>query len=150
MHVLGRLAGVAALFAQTIILPTAAQATDSDRGFPGPVTAHVTHVVDGDTFEALAAIWLGQTITVRIRIAGIDAPELRARCESEYGRAVAARDYLIKRIEGGDVRLSAVRYDKYGGRVDADVADTRGNIGDGMIKAGLARAYYGERRDGWC
>jgi len=150
MHAVGRWTGAGALFAQALMLPNAAQAYDSDREFSGPVTAHVTHVVDGDTFEALASIWLGQTITVRIRIAGIDAPELRARCESEYGRAVAARDYLIKRIEGGEVRLSAVRYDKYGGRIDADVADTRGSISTAMIKAGLARAYYGERRDGWC
>ena len=150
MHVVRRWLGVVAIFTQTIILPNTAQAYDTDREFTGPVAAHVTRVVDGDTFEALAAIWLGQTITVRIRIAGIDAPELRARCETEYDRAVAARDYLVKRIEGGDVRLTSVRYDKYGGRVDAQVADARGTIGDAMIKAGLARAYYGERREGWC
>src|ERR1700759_2764977 len=99
MHVIGRWVGVAAILVRTIILPNAAKATDSYRDFAGPVAAHVTHVIDGDTFEALASIWLGQTITVRIRIAGIDAPELRARCETEYSRAVAARDYLIKRIE---------------------------------------------------
>ncbi len=46
------------------------------------------------------------------------------------------------------MRLSAVRYDKYGGRVDASVADTRGDIGASMIRAKLARPYDGERREG--
>jgi micrococcal nuclease len=132
------------------MLLNTAQAADSMRNFPGPVIAHVGRIIDGDTFEAAADIWLGQQIVVRVRIAGIDAPELRARCDSERARAEAARDYLSRRIAGGDVELSAVRYDKYGGRVDASVADLRGDIGEGMILAGLARAYDGGRRTGWC
>src|ERR1700712_1185618 len=139
-----------ALIVQTIMLPNFAQAVDYSDCFPGPVSAHVDRIIDGDTFEASATIWLGQRISVRVRIAGIDAPELRARCDAERNRAQAARDYLAGRIAGGEVRLSAVRYDKYGGRVDATVADLRGDIGDAMIKTGLARAYYGERREGWC
>jgi endonuclease YncB( thermonuclease family) len=127
-----------------------AYAVDSTRDFSGPVLAHVDRVIDGDTFEASAAIWLGQQISVRIRITGIDAPELRARCDSERQRAEAARDYLSRRIAGGAVKLSALRYDKYGGRVDAEVSDTRGDIGEAMIRAGLARVYDGGRREGWC
>lgn len=107
-------------------------------------------MIDGDTFEASAAIWLGQQISVRVRIAGIDAPELRARCDTERRRAEAARDYLGKRIAGSEVQLSAVRYDKYGGRVDASVTDPRGDIAEAMIRAGLARIYDGGRREGWC
>ncbi len=118
--------------------------------FEGPVQAQVVRVIDGDTFEAAAQIWLGEAIQVRVRIEGIDAPELHARCDEERTRAEAARDYLVRRIEGGEVRLSAVHYDKYGGRVDAVVQDESGNVGDAMIKAGLARPYHGERRRPWC
>ncbi len=143
--------GVAlALISKTIILPNFAQAYDSDRYFPGPVNAYVVRVIDGDTFEASADIWLDQQISIRVRIAGIDAPELRARCDAERKGAEAARDYLARRIEGGDVKLSAVRYDKFGGRVDAVVADGGGDIAHAMIRARLARAYAGGRRDGWC
>ncbi|MEJ0027665.1 MAG: thermonuclease family protein [Rhizomicrobium sp.] len=110
----------------------------------------MVRVIDGDTFEASAAIWLDQQISIRVRIAGIDAPELRARCDAERRGAAAARDYLARRIEGGDVTLSAVRYDKFGGRVDAAVADGGGDIANAMIRARLARAYAGGRRDGWC
>lgn len=118
--------------------------------FEGPVNADVIHVVDGDTFEARAAIWLGQSIEVRVRIAGADAPELHARCDEERVRAEAARDWLIHRIEGSEVRLSEVRYDKYGGRVDATVRDSSGDVGAALIAAGLARPYHGGHRGGWC
>ena len=139
-----------AVFYGTIILLNPAYAFDSDRIFSGPVSAHVDRVIDGDTFEASAAIWLGQQLKVRVRIAGIDAPELRARCDSERSRAEAARAYLAKRIEGGEVKLMDVHDDKYGGRVDARVADARGDIAAQMIRAGMARAYDGGHRDGWC
>lgn len=122
----------------------------ASAGFEGPVRADVIHVIDGDTFEANAQIWLGETIAVRVRIAGIDAPELHARCDDEYRRAMAARDYLAQRIEGGSVRLSRVRNDKYGGRVDADVSDAKGDVGEAMIAKKLARPYTGGRRSGWC
>jgi endonuclease YncB( thermonuclease family) len=122
----------------------------ASAGFEGPVSADVVRVIDGDTFEANAQIWLGETIAVRVRVAGIDAPELHARCEDEYRRAQAARNYLAQRIAGRSVRLSDIRNDKYGGRVDARVADSNGDVADAMIAKHLARAYAGGRRGGWC
>lgn len=122
----------------------------ASAAFEGPVRAEVTRVVDGDTFEAHTAIWLGQSIKVRVRIAGVDAPELHARCDEELARAEAARDWLVKRIEGSEVRLSSVHYDKYGGRVDAVVRDSAGDVGAALIAAGLARPYQGGHRGGWC
>ena len=119
-------------------------------GFDGPVRAEVIRIVDGDTFEVSARIWLGEAVDVRVRIEGIDAPELHARCAEEFRRAEAARDYLSQRIAGGEVELSDVRYDKYGGRIRAVVRDGGGNVGEAMIAAGLARPYHGERRRSWC
>ena len=148
------LLGAAAIAAAGTLDPGSAFATAGIRlaaeSFEGPVNADVVHVVDGDTFEARAAIWLGQSIEVRVRIAGIDAPELHARCDEERDRAEAARNWLVHRIEGGQVRLSRVRYDKYGGRVDATVRDSGGDVGAALIAAGLARPYRGGRRGGWC
>lgn len=122
----------------------------ASAGFDGPVNADVMRVIDGDTFEANAQIWLGETMVVRVRIAGIDAPELHARCDDEYRKAQAARNYLLQRIEGQNVRLSNIRNDKYGGRVDARVADSGGDIAEAMLARHLARAYTGGRRSGWC
>ena len=124
--------------------------TTGEVAFEGPVRAQVVRVLDGDTFDASARIWLGQAIEIRVRIMGIDAPELRARCAAERERAEAARDFLARRIEGNEVKLTSVRYDKYGGRVDAAVADERGDIARAMLKARLARSYEGGRRASWC
>ena len=115
-------------------------------GFDGPVRAEVMRIIDGDTFEVSARIWLGEAVDVRVRIEGIDAPELHANCAEELRRAEAGRDYLSRRIAGGEVELRDVRYDKYGGRIRAVVRDDRGDVGAAMIAAGLARPYHGERR----
>ena len=116
----------------------------------GPVTAVVDRVVDGDTIEMKARIWLGQSLTVRVRIDGVDAPELEARCSEERRMALAARDYLARRLLGAEVKLSRVAYDKYGGRVRASVADSHGDIAEALLAEGFARAYAGERRQPWC
>src|SRR5207302_8070707 len=120
------------------------------EGLAGPVAAVVARVIDGDTIEVKAAIWLGQTLVVRVRIDGVDAPELEARCPEERKLALAARDFLAGRLEGAAVKLTHVVYDKYGGRVRADVADARGDIAQALLAAGLARPYHGERRETWC
>src|SRR5690348_13647193 len=54
----------------------------------------VLRVIDGDTFEARVHLWPGLTATTRVRLRGIDAPELRARCAEERSRAEAAREAL--------------------------------------------------------
>jgi endonuclease YncB( thermonuclease family) len=55
--------------------------------FAGPFQAELVRVIDGDTFEARVRIWFGQEITTLVRIRGIDAPELKARCGSEASKA---------------------------------------------------------------
>ena len=119
-------------------------------GLEGPVSARVERVIDGDTIEVRAAIWIGQSLIIRIRIDGIDAPELEARCAEERRLAEKARDYLIQRLSGEEVKLAHIVYDKYGGRVRAEVRDERGDIGVGMLREKLARPYHGERRQPWC
>jgi micrococcal nuclease len=106
--------------------------------------------IDGDTFESEIALWPDLSIRTRIRIEGIDAPELKARCASERKHAIAARDALQFLLES-PVRLSDVRRDKYGGRFVA-----RGTLADGsdlaqtLISAGYGRDYAGGKRRDWC
>ena len=119
-------------------------------GLAGPVSAHVERVVDGDTIDVRAAIWIGQSLFIRIRIDGIDAPELEARCAEERRMAERSRDYLVRRLSGVDVSLSRIVYDNYGGRVRAQVSDALGDVGEALLKEKLARPYHGERRQPWC
>src|SRR5258706_12056990 len=116
----------------------------------GPVAAMVERVVDGDTIEVKAAIWLGQTLIIRVRIDGVDAPELEARCTEERKLALAARDFLARRVQGVPVKLTHVVYDKYGGRVRADVADAAGDIAHALLEAGVVGPHSrGRRQPGW-
>ena len=46
----------------------------AEEALAGPVRAVVERVVDGDTVDVRARIWLGQSLTVRVRIDGVDTP----------------------------------------------------------------------------
>jgi micrococcal nuclease len=116
----------------------------------GPVSAVVERVVDGDTVDVRARIWLGQSLAIRVRIEGVDAPELRSSCADERRLAIAARDFLVERLLNREITLLRVAYDKFGGRVRAEISDSDGDIAQALLAAGLARPYHGERREPWC
>jgi endonuclease YncB( thermonuclease family) len=96
-------------------------------------------------------IWPGMDITTRVRLRGIDAPEMQARCDGERSKALAARDALAKYLSEGGVGISRIGQDKYGGRVDADVSTARTpDVSAALLARGLARRYDGGRRESWC
>ena len=116
----------------------------------GPVSALVERVVDGDTVDVRARIWLGQSVMVRVRIDGVDAPEARSACVEERLLAASAREFLARRLINKEVMRHRVVYDKFGGRVRANVSDSQGDIAQALLTAGLARPYHGEHRPAWC
>ena len=112
--------------------------------------AEILRVIDGDTIEIRAQIWLGLTLTSHVRIRGIDTPEMRGACPAEKTAAAAARDRLAE-LAGGTIRLANIADDKYAGRVLADVTAGDGtDLGSAMIASGLARPYGGGARGDWC
>lgn len=111
----------------------------------------VIRTIDGDTFEARVHLAPGVEPTTRIRLRGIDAPELKASCPQELQMAEAATAALRSLLGQGDVNIFNIRPDKYAGRVVADVETRRGgNISTAMLTAGHARTYGGGHRNGWC
>ena len=116
---------------------------------PRPTT--VIRTIDGDTFEARVALSSGTTITTRVRLRGIDAPELHARCADELRRAEAAADALDALLREGGVVISNIGPDKYPGRIDADVATSKTpNVSAALLAGGFGRPYDGGHRDSWC
>lgn len=122
----------------------------------GPIPAEVVNVVDGDTIVVRARIWLGQNLETRVRLAGVDAPEIKGKCERERALAIVSRDFVVARMEaartsGAAVTLHDIQYGKFAGRVVArmEIAGT-GDLGAALITAGLARPYSGGRRQTWC
>ncbi len=117
----------------------------------GPVVADVIRVIDGDTLAVRARIWIGLDLVVSARIRGIDAPELRGKCDREKALADAARTHLAAVVAAGKVRLRRIENDKYAGRVLADIVTEDGaDLGEAMLESGLARPYDGGGRDPWC
>lgn len=113
--------------------------------------AEVLKVNDGDTFEARVLVWPGMQITTKVRLRGIDTPELKARCAEEYRRADAAREALRSLLAAGGVTVRHVGIDKYGGRVLADVATAgTADVSAALLRSGHARPYEGGRRESWC
>jgi endonuclease YncB( thermonuclease family) len=120
---------------------------DAAMGYP----VEVLRVIDGDTFAARVRVWPGLDVETKVRLRGIDAAELHARCAEELAKAEAARAALQAILAEGDVTVSRVGVDKYGGRVDAAAATrTTPDVSAAMLAGGWARAYEGGRRGGWC
>lgn len=121
-------------------------------GMAVAVPATVDYIIDGDTFAARVMLNDGINISVRVRIANIDAPELHGNCQYEICLANRARERLTDLVPVGSVvELSDVDDDKYLGRIDAIVSsDLFSDIGAVLIAEKLARPYNGGRRMSWC
>jgi endonuclease YncB( thermonuclease family) len=126
-----------------------AGARDQRYYIAGPVEADLVSVIDGDTVMVDARPWPQQTISVLVRIRGIDTPELHSKCESLRQLAQAARDVLTEALAAGNgkLTLSDISGDKYFGRVVARVGFDNGHdAAETMLAAGLARPYDGGRK----
>jgi endonuclease YncB( thermonuclease family) len=111
----------------------------------------VVRTIDGDTFEARVHLWPGLEMTTRVRLRGIDAPELKAACPQELQMAEAAGSALRGLLDEGEVTIYNIGPDKYNGRVVADAATRRTeNVSAALLAGGFARRYGGGRREGWC
>ena len=123
------------------------QAGNSDVRHP----VDVLRTIDGDTFEALIHLSPGRDLTTRVRLRGIDAPELKAACPQELQMAEAASVALRGLLGQGEVTIYHIGPDKYYGRVVADVATKKtDNVSAALLAAGHARSYNGGRRSCWC
>jgi micrococcal nuclease len=106
------------------------------------VPCRVERVSDGDTIRCAG---LG-----RVRIAGIDAPELHSRCRAERALAIRSRDRLTWWLASGRVTVHRLGPDRdVYGRLLRDVRVNGVSVGRRMIEEGFARVWRG-RRMPWC
>lgn len=121
------------------------------KPFRGPVQVAVLEVLDGDTFVAEALVWPGHSVRVNVRIRGVDAPEMKARCGAERAAAERARAALAALFDRGPIAISNISGAKYYGRVLADVTMPDGTaVAPLLLRRNLVRPYSGGRREPWC
>lgn len=108
-------------------------------------------VYDGDTFfikHDNCPPVLCERIGVRIN--GIDTPEIRGKCQLEKDAAILAKKELQAALESGySIELRHTTKEKYG-RLLGELYIDDENFGDTLVAKGLARAYDGGARSGWC
>ena len=113
----------------------------------------VKYIVDGDTFVGDVLMDKGtQVKSVSIRLINVDTPEIHGQCDEEIRRAEYAKQRLEELIPiGSTVEIRNVKNDKYNGRIDANVYDSKNrDIGRILIREKVGREYRGGKRQSWC
>jgi len=111
--------------------------------------AELSRVVDGDTVDAVLDLGFGIYHKLRIRLAGIDAPETRTRdlAEKKEGKAAHKRlEELLIGASGRDGRFVVqTELDKRGkyGRILGTLFVGDVNINELLIQEGHATRYEG-------
>jgi len=98
--------------------------------------ALIVSVYDADTVTAVIDLGFGISYKTKIRLYGIDAPEMRG---SEREEGIEARDYLRELILGKTIQIETIK-DKKGkyGRYLGILHDSDGNINERLVKENYA------------
>ena len=115
-------------------------------------------IIDGDTIALNVENEkpLIQKIGLSVRIRGIDTPERGSKAKCDKERALAEKaTKLVNEIVGAmgqnELLLSKVKWDKFGGRIDAFVKVNGVDIGKALLVRGLAVENNGEKKTkDWC
>ena len=102
----------------------------------------VCRVIDGDTVDLLIDLGFEASIKKRVRLSGIDTPEIRTRNKEEKKKGYAAKARLEELIRG-DVSLLTLRSDGLGkyGRVLGTIYNCDRNINNTLVEEGYAISY---------
>ena len=105
--------------------------------------ATIKEVYDGDTITAIVDLGFYTQMTIKVRLSGINAPELRG---GEKDAGLKSRDRLAELVLGKEVTLKTYRdkREKYGRWLaDVYVADQVISVNRQLINEGLAVPYEG-------
>lgn len=96
------------------------------------VTGNMTRVIDGDTFVADLSVWHGLTAREKVRVLGVDTPEMK-RPTRDAGEA--AKAFAEKWLSEGPVTVTSCKRDSFG-RILGAVYRDRKTLAEDLIKAG--------------
>tara|TARA_S200000501_G_scaffold178929_1_gene168521 strand:+ start:1301 stop:1648 length:348 start_codon:yes stop_codon:yes gene_type:complete len=106
--------------------------------------SHIHSVYDGDT--CTVDIDLGLNIIIRkekIRLFGIDTPELRGVSDEEKEKGRQARDWLWEHLDSAEEVLIRTHKDKSGkyGRLLGELIADGKNLNTALVDQGMAKEY---------
>lgn len=123
----------------------------NDKNFGNTTIDEIASIYDADTFRANIKAWppiIGERISIRIN--GVDAPEIRGKCDNEKKQARDAKQFTVGQLRNATkIELRNIKRGKYF-RILADVFVDGNNLAQLLINNNLARPYDGGTRLGWC
>ena len=123
----------------------------AEKEYGNVMVKEITSIYDADTFRVNIEGWpdiVGKHVS--IRVLGVDAPELRGKCESEKIAARKAKQHTVGLLRSGKViELRNMKRGKYF-RILANVFIDGNSLAESLINNDLARPYDGGKRQGWC
>lgn len=100
--------------------------------------AEIIEVTDGDTFEALIDLGFGVMKRTKVRVAGVQAPEM------DTSAGLTSKYYLEKLLPRGSVvTLLSRRLDKYGRAEAVVVLDDQRDLAQLLITSHMAQPADG-------
>ena len=140
------------LFATVLLFVIAAPSLAGATCYDWPLrTSQGRMAYDGDTIYITMPGLPPELSEMLVRVAGVDTPEIRGKCETEKTRAIQARDFVVRSLaEARSVSFCNPKWGKYGKRVIAEVVLDGKSLAAILIKNELGRPYSGGRREGWC
>lgn len=112
----------------------------------------ILRVVDGDTLEIKNECF-PKELKLSVRVNSVDTPEKGsiAKCDKEAKLAEQASKFT-KQFVGKNKKATFrnIKWDKYGGRLLADVEINGKSLADELVKNNYARSYDGKKKGSWC
>lgn len=120
---------------------------DSINNFPfsNVKYARVYDAYDADTLSIVFVLY-GALIKMKLRVLGVDSPEIKSHNQKLKKRAYEGREYAKKLLVDKIHPIRLIKWDKYGGRVIGELIYNETNYSDMLINNNYAVKYNGKTK----
>ena len=114
--------------------------------------AEVVSVYDGDTCTCVVDLGFKTQVRIKVRLVGIDTPEIRTKDLKEKEKGIFTRDWLRERILNKKVLLHTKEKGKFGRwlgvvwPIEENLPMFENSYNKTLINEGLAKEYWGGKR----
>lgn len=106
----------------------------------------VINVVDGDTVDAIVDLGFSVFTKARLRLSGVDTPELHSKSEDSRILAKKAKEFLATHLLDRDALLETQTKDKYGRYLGVFYTEDGLDVNKMLIDEGYAISYGGGKK----
>lgn len=114
--------------------------------------AEIVSVYDGDTVTAVIDLGFKTQVRVKVRLIGIDTPEIRTKDLDEKKKGLETRDWLRERILNKKVLIHTKEKGKFGRwlgmiwTLEEGKPEFENSYNKQLINEGFAKEYWGGKR----